>query len=172
MTHAQEFCPQCGNARIGAFRFCRSCGFDYDSSPPPNSVPRPAAPIANTGARPGVFSMAGALWLVVAALNLFVLLLLAAALAVDGFDAGGLLGLALGALLVLLAFAVGTRLLRAPTRPNAYRSAALAVVFLFFTIIALASPVAVGEVAILLNVIQGVAVILAGVLPLLAPNPR
>jgi hypothetical protein len=26
-----EFCPKCGNARIGAFRFCRSCGFDFEA---------------------------------------------------------------------------------------------------------------------------------------------
>jgi hypothetical protein len=26
-----EFCPNCGTGRIGALRFCRSCGFDYDS---------------------------------------------------------------------------------------------------------------------------------------------
>lgn len=26
-----EFCPQCGTVRIGAFRFCRGCQFDYDT---------------------------------------------------------------------------------------------------------------------------------------------
>jgi hypothetical protein len=24
------FCPKCGTRRVGAFRFCRSCGFDFD----------------------------------------------------------------------------------------------------------------------------------------------
>ena len=26
-----EFCPNCGNPRTGWFRFCRSCGFDFDA---------------------------------------------------------------------------------------------------------------------------------------------
>ncbi len=28
-----EFCPQCGVARTGAFRYCRSCQFDFESAP-------------------------------------------------------------------------------------------------------------------------------------------
>jgi hypothetical protein len=31
---AREFCPQCGGARTGSFRFCRSCGFDFDEAVP------------------------------------------------------------------------------------------------------------------------------------------
>jgi hypothetical protein len=27
------FCPKCGTRRVGAFRFCRSCGFDFDTVP-------------------------------------------------------------------------------------------------------------------------------------------
>jgi hypothetical protein len=26
-------CPRCGTRRVGAFRFCRSCGFDFDLVP-------------------------------------------------------------------------------------------------------------------------------------------
>lgn len=32
---AWSFCPRCGTARIGGFRFCRSCAFDYDAAPAP-----------------------------------------------------------------------------------------------------------------------------------------
>lgn len=40
---ASSFCPNCGTPRVGAFRFCRSCQFDFDelaAAPPP----RPVAP--------------------------------------------------------------------------------------------------------------------------------
>ena len=36
------FCPQCGTPRVGAFRYCQSCRFDFDSAPA--SVVAPAAP--------------------------------------------------------------------------------------------------------------------------------
>jgi micrococcal nuclease len=29
-----ESCPQCGTARVGAFRFCRGCGLDFDALGP------------------------------------------------------------------------------------------------------------------------------------------
>lgn len=32
---AAEFCPRCGRARLGSFRFCRHCGFDFDTASPP-----------------------------------------------------------------------------------------------------------------------------------------
>jgi hypothetical protein len=44
---AQEFCPQCGTARVGALRFCRKCAFDYDSLPPSDSRPAPAVETSN-----------------------------------------------------------------------------------------------------------------------------
>src|SRR3990172_5057684 len=37
---ANEFCPQCGTARTGAFRFCRSCQFDFDTSAAQPARPR------------------------------------------------------------------------------------------------------------------------------------
>jgi hypothetical protein len=59
---AEAFCPRCGTARIGSFRFCRSCGFDFDADPtsqasagmpmaspaaaPPAAQPVPATPTA------------------------------------------------------------------------------------------------------------------------------
>jgi micrococcal nuclease len=30
-----EFCTRCGQPRLGAFRYCRGCGFDFDVPPPP-----------------------------------------------------------------------------------------------------------------------------------------
>ncbi len=54
-----EFCPQCGTKRVGAFRYCRNCQFDFDSvawEPPqgrqgsapspsiPSDSPQPASP--------------------------------------------------------------------------------------------------------------------------------
>jgi hypothetical protein len=29
-----QVCPDCGETRVGAFRFCLICGFDYDASRP------------------------------------------------------------------------------------------------------------------------------------------
>jgi hypothetical protein len=59
---ASEFCPRCGAARIGALKFCRSCGFDFDAQdvaqpPDPRSyseryagTPYSSTPTAGTGA--------------------------------------------------------------------------------------------------------------------------
>jgi hypothetical protein len=53
-----EFCPKCGSVRAGAFRFCRSCQFDFDADPelvggvgrqPVDRGLRPAAPSASVG---------------------------------------------------------------------------------------------------------------------------
>jgi hypothetical protein len=44
-----QFCPSCGTTRVGALRFCRSCGFDYDSvrdSPTqPTAMPSDGPPV-------------------------------------------------------------------------------------------------------------------------------
>ena len=53
-----EFCPQCGSARTGAFRFCRQCRFDYDGVAPTE------APIAQPVAKPSTKSrLTGRQWL-------------------------------------------------------------------------------------------------------------
>lgn len=45
---ARESCPNCGTKRTGAFRFCRSCGFDFEASaaasPPPVAAPPSPVP--------------------------------------------------------------------------------------------------------------------------------
>jgi hypothetical protein len=41
---ATEFCPRCGNRRTGSFRFCRSCGFDFDDSVATSSSPASVVP--------------------------------------------------------------------------------------------------------------------------------
>jgi hypothetical protein len=45
-----EFCPKCGTPRTGTFRFCRTCGLDFDALPAaPTVVPQPpAAPMTGT----------------------------------------------------------------------------------------------------------------------------
>ena len=45
-----EFCPNCGAGRIGALRFCRSCGFDFDTS----TLGTPPATQGNAGSHPAV----------------------------------------------------------------------------------------------------------------------
>jgi hypothetical protein len=34
----KDFCPRCGTPRVGSFRFCRSCGLDFDAVAEPASV--------------------------------------------------------------------------------------------------------------------------------------
>lgn len=41
---AGDFCPKCGAQRVGEFRFCRSCGFDFDALPAPTVVDAPPPP--------------------------------------------------------------------------------------------------------------------------------
>ncbi len=36
---AGEFCPRCGTARVGQFRYCRACQFDFDALPPSSVAP-------------------------------------------------------------------------------------------------------------------------------------
>jgi hypothetical protein len=47
---SSQYCPQCGTARLGAFRFCRNCRFDFDAESTfvtetgPTTAPAEAAP--------------------------------------------------------------------------------------------------------------------------------
>ena len=43
------FCPNCGTQRVGAFQFCRSCGFDFDAATPPPAQAWGGAPPLPTG---------------------------------------------------------------------------------------------------------------------------
>lgn len=40
------FCPRCGTQRAGAFRYCRKCGFDFESGELDPQSPQPPAPLA------------------------------------------------------------------------------------------------------------------------------
>jgi hypothetical protein len=56
-----EFCPRCGTPRVGAFRFCRSCQFDFETLPltaPPSVASGPTAspPSDTTSPAPGLGS--------------------------------------------------------------------------------------------------------------------
>lgn len=47
----EEFCPRCGAERVGAFRFCRGCGLDYDSLPTESTGQPTTARLGVTGRR-------------------------------------------------------------------------------------------------------------------------
>ena len=76
-----EFCPQCGTARTGAFRFCRSCQFDFDGIPPVGSVPvadpvtlSPTPTVAVPSSNPAAMA-AGVAWILTAAVTAYLALL-------------------------------------------------------------------------------------------------
>ncbi len=51
---ASEFCSKCGTPRAGAFRYCRSCGFDFDGTTATQPAVRPPAipePQVRSGSR-------------------------------------------------------------------------------------------------------------------------
>jgi len=55
-----ELCATCGAARTGSFRFCRSCGLDYDSALANAPTPAPAILAPVPEAAPAVLPVAGA----------------------------------------------------------------------------------------------------------------
>lgn len=83
-----EFCPQCRSTRVGALRFCRGCGFDFDTAPvPTTTLPDqsgayqrhpladpaplvvPATPATSVTPTSNLPVMAGIAWLITAALT-------------------------------------------------------------------------------------------------------
>ena len=72
-----EFCPTCGTGRTGAFRFCRSCGLDFDASTAPAvpsaqaqpATPQPT-PVRSLGMVTSTRNKLIGLWLVVVAVGL------------------------------------------------------------------------------------------------------
>jgi hypothetical protein len=70
MTTLARFCPKCGTPRVGAFRYCQGCRYDFDEAPvsaPPSAVPA-AAPILSAPAAPASAdnlpaTLAGVAWL-------------------------------------------------------------------------------------------------------------
>ena len=49
---ATETCPICGTGRTGSFRFCRSCGLDFDADAPNPEPNEESAPTAILGSEP------------------------------------------------------------------------------------------------------------------------
>lgn len=45
---APEFCPRCGEPRLGSFRYCRKCGLDYETAAHSGAVA--PGPLASQGA--------------------------------------------------------------------------------------------------------------------------
>jgi micrococcal nuclease len=70
----KDFCPRCGAARIGAFRFCTGCQLDFDAigttpAPPPDSLLAAAAPSVSRFSRRGVISLGVAIVVGLAAIG-------------------------------------------------------------------------------------------------------
>jgi hypothetical protein len=55
----ESTCPVCGTARTGSFRFCRSCGFDFDTIPSGAMAP-PEPNVLREMATPDVLGTGGA----------------------------------------------------------------------------------------------------------------
>ena len=127
MTGYARFCPQCGSSRVGAFRYCQSCRYDfepqsaaYGSTPsePTTDRPRPAVIVraeANMTA-----TLAGVAWLVAAGILAYLAYVqwtLGAALTTAGFSDQGLRGVAAwNGVSALLTAYFGARCLRAPNK--------------------------------------------------------
>lgn len=134
-----SFCPSCGTARTGAFRFCRACGLDLETlSAPPPAVPPPAAPAAGSAwtAAPG--GLLAATRSDPATLRLLTVLAWLGssvctgwlALVQFGFvgtldDPGSLLAMAAWNALIALLVGYGAIRLSRATRPSSFRQSAV-----------------------------------------------
>ena len=124
-----SFCPNCGHKRLGNFRFCTGCKFDFDMgtmaptpaayvAPSPAVTPAPPAPTvvpSNTLAL-----LAGLAWLGTAAVTAYLAFLqldYGNTLRAAGLDDQGLSGLALwNGMSAILTAVFGAKCLRNPTR--------------------------------------------------------
>lgn len=133
---ATALCPTCGTARTGSFRYCRSCGLDFDADTPGASAPGPAIlgslPDASPLAQPADRSAAGAAQpagdvIVIQKRHLKLLaaiivsgligIMLAGAVVVPFFgETGLLLGSVAGILTVIVSVWLGLRFLRLTSR--------------------------------------------------------
>ncbi len=186
MTIDAAFCPSCGTRRLGSFRFCRSCGFDFDMSashapggPPlataagatgPTSAPPPparAAPATVAGPRNDLAIFAGVAWLAAAAATAFLAFLqwdVSRTLAGAGFADQGISAYAIAnAVGALLTAYFGARCLRSPTRGLLGTSTAFAVLNVAWGVIQVANGA-----SHWLFYVTIVAAALAGVLSLVA----
>lgn len=152
---ATDFCPRCGEARVGSFRFCRNCRFDFDDLPlagsgPMRPAPRPTpvapmpdfrmptpvapvppvtpvAPVAPVSADSGRTAAiaAGVAWLIAAALTAYLGFL---QLSVDVLQSTGAWNLIAAAITLYF----GARLLTRTRRSDLGRSAAWAALNVVF----------------------------------------
>ena len=129
---ASGFCPRCGETRVGAFRFCRKCGLDFDSpeaaAPPALLVtpPRPSpggsdARGADASATKQVETAGGVAWIICALFTGYLALVqFGIASTLGSLDRGVVGSLNLDAIFNGLAAALtvyfGARLLLSPPR--------------------------------------------------------
>lgn len=141
MSGSAAFCPQCGAKRLGNYRFCTTCKFDYDAmaggqAPATHAAPAPApSPTAASpsGSSPVVL-LAGVSWIACAALTGY-LAILQLSYAGSFVDDGTLTEAAIwngGAAALTLFF--GAKLLTSPSRGFLGTSVAVAALVLVWNI--------------------------------------
>jgi len=157
---ATEFCPQCGNPRVGALRFCRQCQFDFDTVPPAAGpvrsplVPQPVPAATN------VPMLAGLAWLLGAALTGY--------LAYQQWSLGSTFGsadyqatAAWNAFTALVTLYFGARLIASPSRRLLDWSAAWAILSVASGVVQIATAGLVGDVFVMSVIAAAVAGVLS-----------